>query len=102
MQKGNNWELSDAKLGLKIVDNFETQFEAWNSYLGEAFYDLLKTLEKKDDSFGLKKTLEQSDGECLENLWSKIQSLFSVMKRMSKDKKNTTLRDVLVSGIEEN
>lgn len=102
LQKGNNWELADAKLGLRLIDNFETQFETWNSFLAQAFSELIEKIDSEDNPFGLKRTLEKPDGKALESLWLKMQSFFSVMKRMNKDKKNTTLRDILVSGIEEN
>ncbi|MDJ0719804.1 MAG: AIPR family protein [Prochloraceae cyanobacterium] len=98
LKKGNNWELTDAKLGLDLIDNFEEQFSSWNNLLATAFHKLLEDLDKDEDSFGLKRTLEKSGGETLERLWSSIQSTFSVAASLSKKKKS--LRDFLIGDIE--
>lgn len=98
LKKGENWELKDAKLGLKLINNFDTRMTAWNRLLAKAFHEMLQAIDNDDDSLGFKRTLEKSGGGALEQLWASIEASASILLAFSTEKK--LLRDILVGNDE--
>ncbi len=92
LKKGENLELEDAKTGLKLLEDFETKLKPWNRLLAKAFHELLQAVEKDEESIGLKKSLEKSDGSALERLWASIEASASVFLL----EENKSIRDILV------
>lgn len=94
IKKGENWELKDARLGLKLINNFDPKMTAWNRLLAKAFDEMLQAIDNDDNSLGFKRTLEKASGEALEQLWASIEASASILLTFSAEKK--TLRDILV------
>jgi len=93
IKKGDNWELKDARLGLKLLNNFDTKMIAWNRLLAKAFHEMLQAIDNDDESIGFKRTLEKAGGEALEKLWTSIEASASIFLALSPGK---SLRDILV------
>ncbi|MBE9115412.1 AIPR family protein [Lusitaniella coriacea LEGE 07157] len=94
LKKGKSWELSDAKIGLKLIDNFESKLLPWNRILAKAFHEMLQALDNDEEAVGFKKTLEKSDGNALKTLWSSIEATASILS--FSDEKLNLPRDILL------
>jgi len=89
----DNWELKDARLGLKLINNFDMKMIAWHRLLAKAFHEMLQAIDDDDESLGFKRTLEKAGGEALEKLWTSIEASASILLTFSPGK---SLRDILV------
>ncbi|MCX7592919.1 MAG: AIPR family protein [Fischerella sp.] len=92
IKQGGNWELKDARLGLTLINNFETKMKAWNRLMAKAFHEMLQAIDNDEESFGFKRTLEKNGGEALERLWRSIEATASIFLLSPEQK---SLRDIL-------
>ncbi len=84
----SNLTLEDAKLGLKLLENFDENFKWWNFLLIQSFMDLLNSCNADENYPGIKQTLEKPSYGALEKLKKPI-------KRAAKMSK-TSLRSIIV------
>lgn len=95
-KSNKSWSLADAKLGLEVLNDFDTKWKPWNRLLAKSFHELIQQIDRDEESLGLKRTLEKTDSNALEQLRNSIEASASILLALHENK---TVRDILLANL---